>query len=75
MSFAEMKEQLPTLTAEERASLLECLQALEEGMSVDEFRELKASIDEELRNPSPGYTAEEVLAELDKLGRSDVAAA
>jgi hypothetical protein len=75
MSFTEMKELLPTLTAEERASLFECLQALEEGVSVEEFRALKAAIEESLLDTSPTYTAEEMLAEIDKLGRSDAAAA
>ncbi len=69
-----MKELLPTLSNEERASLLECLQALEEGVSVEEFRELKAAIDEALNDTSPTHTAEEVLAEIRALSRSDATA-
>jgi hypothetical protein len=74
MSFAEVKELLPTLTAEERASLFECLQALEEGVSVEEFRAIKAAIEEELNHPSPTCRIEELEADLERLGRGDAAA-
>jgi hypothetical protein len=53
MSFAEMKELLPTLTPEERSSLIESLQAMEEGVSVEEFRRINAALDEEINDPSP----------------------
>lgn len=42
MSFAEIKELLPTLSIEERTELHECLQALEEGVSVEELRAMNA---------------------------------
>jgi hypothetical protein len=67
MSFAEMKDLLPTLSEKERAELSDCLGAIEEGVSVEEYRALKASIEEALRDTSPTFSAEEVLAEIEKL--------
>jgi hypothetical protein len=75
MSFAELKELLPTLSEKERAELSDCLGAIEEGMSVEEFRALKASLEESLHDTSPTFSAEEVLAEIEKLGRGDAPAA
>ena len=64
MSFAEMKELLPTLTPEERASLIESLQAMDEGVSVEEFRTINAVLDEEIHDPSPEVSIDEVRAGL-----------
>ncbi len=60
MSFAEIKEALPSLSADERAELSETLHAMEEGVSVEELRAINAALDEELNDPSPGFTLEEV---------------
>ena len=60
MSFAEIKEALPTLSPSQLAELRETLQALEEGVSVEELRAMNAAIDAELNDPSPGLTLEEV---------------
>ena len=40
MSFAEMKEALVTLSPEQRAELQEHLHALEEGVTVEQLREI-----------------------------------
>jgi len=56
MNFAEAKERLPTLSTEERASVLQCLQA---GVSVEELYAIKAAIDAELDDPSPTCAVEE----------------
>jgi alpha-D-ribose 1-methylphosphonate 5-triphosphate synthase subunit PhnG len=73
MSFAEMKESLSTLSASERAELHEHLQAMEEGVSIEELRAIKATLDEELNDPSPELTLEEVRASVEAAGRSDAA--
>jgi len=73
MSFAEMKEALVTLSAEERAELQEHLHALEEGVSIRELRAINAALDEELKNPSPGLTYEEVRESIRSLKPGDVA--
>jgi hypothetical protein len=71
MSFAEMKELLPTLSVDERASLFECLQALEEGISVEELRAMNAAIEEELNDPSPRLTSDQVRQNLREMIRSN----
>ena len=67
MSVAEMMELLPTLTSEERIELMDQLGALEEGVSLDEFRAIRAAIDEALRDPSPSVPVEEVYKDLERL--------
>jgi hypothetical protein len=69
-----MKEKLPTLSTEERASLLECLQAMKEGISVEEFRAIKAAIKEPTNDPSPSCSLEDLEADLEKFGLSNAAA-
>ncbi len=64
MSFAEMKQLLPTLTPEERASLIESLQAMDGGVSVEEFRAINAALDKEINDPSPEISIDEVRAGL-----------
>lgn len=73
MSFAEIKELLPTLSIEERTELHECLQALEEGVSVEELRAMNAAIEEELNDPSPTLTLDEVRQNLRDMVRGDAA--
>jgi hypothetical protein len=60
MSFAEIKEALPKLSPAQWSELRENLQALEEGVSVEELRAMNAAIDEALNDPSPGFTLEQV---------------
>jgi len=75
MSFAEMKELLPTLTPEERASLIESLQAMDEGVSVEEFRAINSALDEEIKDPSPEVSIDEVRAGLASWVRRNAAQA
>jgi hypothetical protein len=72
MSFAEMKEAVCTLSPAERAELAEYLAALEEGVSVEEFRRINAAIQEALDDPTPPLTLEEVRADLKSLKLGDV---
>ncbi len=67
-----MKEAVSALTPAERVELAEYLAALEEGMSVEEFRRMNAALEEELNDPSPEVTLEEVRAELKSLKLGDV---
>jgi hypothetical protein len=60
VSFSELKEALVNLSSQERAELQTHLHALEEGVSVQELRSINAALDEELNDPSPGLTLEEV---------------
>ena len=53
MSLSEIQTALPSLTPEERATLQEALYALEEGVSVEEWREMNAAIEEAFNDPSP----------------------
>ena len=64
MSFAEIKEALVTLSPKERLELQEHLHALEEGISVEELRAINFALDEELNDPSPGFTLEQVRESL-----------
>jgi hypothetical protein len=73
MSFAEMKELLPTLTSQEQDELQDCLGALKEGVSVEEFRAIRAAIDEALMDPSPSIPIEEVREKLKKWAHGDAA--
>jgi len=73
MSFSEIKEALVTLSPEQRTELQESLHALEEGVSVEELRAINATLDEELNNPSPGLTLEEVRENIRSLKSGDVA--
>ena len=71
MSLSEIEAALPTLTLEERAALQEALYALEEGVSVEEWREMNAAIEEAFNDPSPSIPAEEVFAKIEaKFGRN-----
>lgn len=73
MSFAEIKEELATLSPEQRAELRESLHALEEGVSVGELRTINAALDEEIHDPSPGLSLEEVRKNIRSLKPSDAA--
>ena len=71
MSLSEIQSAPPSITLEERAALHEALYALEEGVSVEEWRAMNAAIEEELRDPSPTIPAEQVFAKLEaKYGRN-----
>ena len=73
MSFSEIKEALVTLSPEQRTELQESLHALEEGVSIEELRAINATLDEELNDPSPGLTLEEVRENIRSLKSGDVA--
>ena len=64
MSLTEIQSALPSLSPEERATLQEALYALEEGVSVEEWREMNAAIEEAFNDPSPSIPSEEVFAKL-----------
>jgi hypothetical protein len=73
MSFAELKEALVTLSPQQRAEVQEHLHALEEGVSIAELRAINAVIDEELNDPSPGFTLEEVRESIRSMKPGDAA--
>ena len=73
MSFAEMKEALATLSPEQRAELEEHLHALDEGVTVEELREINAMLDVELNDPSVRLTLEQARENIRSLKLSDVA--
>jgi hypothetical protein len=73
MSFAEIKEALPSLSAGERAELSETLSALEEGVSVEQFRAMKAAVEEELNDPSEDLTADQVRDSIRSMKFGDAA--
>jgi hypothetical protein len=68
-----MKEALIALSPEQRAELQESLQAIEEGVSVQELRAILAALDEELDDPSPGVALEQVRENILSLKPGDVA--
>jgi len=71
VSLTEIQTALPSLTSEERKVLQESLDALEEGVSVEEWRAMNAALDEELNEPSPTIPAEQVFAEMEaRLGQN-----
>jgi hypothetical protein len=70
MSFAEVKEAVAQLSEEECSELIEQLQAQQEGVSIEEFRAIKAALDEALNDPSPSLSLKEVRAELDAWSRA-----
>jgi hypothetical protein len=73
MSFTEIKEALATLSPEQRAELEEHLHALDEGVTVEELREINAMLDEELNDPSARLTLEQARENIRSLKLSDVA--
>jgi DNA-binding transcriptional MerR regulator len=73
MSFAELKEALVTLSPEQRAELEEQLHALDEGVTVKELREINAMLDEELTDPSAGFTLEQAREQIRRLNLGDAA--
>ncbi len=72
MSFAEIKEALPTLSQAQRAELEEQLHALDEGITIEQLREINAMLEEELNDPSPSLTLEQVRESLRSLKLGDV---
>lgn len=71
MTFAEIKQALATLSPEQRAELEEQLHALNEGVSVQQLREINAMLDEELNDPSPELTLDEVRKNIRQLKLGD----
>ncbi len=70
MSLAEIKEAVAALSAEERSQLRDVLDALEEGVSVEELRAIDHALDEALKGREPSIPAEQVWAEMDELLKS-----
>ena len=75
MTFAEVKDNLAALSPAERSELLECLQALEEGMDVAHFRAMNAAIEKALAEPGPGVAIEEVRKRFQLMARTHATAA
>lgn len=73
MSLSEIQAALPELTLEERATLHEMLFALEEGVTVEEWRAMNAALEEELAHPSATIPAEQVFARLEAKYQSNAA--
>jgi len=73
MSFAEIKDALATLSPEQRAELEERLHALDEGVTVEELREINAMLDEELNDPSASFTLEQARERIRRLNLGDAA--
>jgi hypothetical protein len=73
MSFAEIKEALPTLSPEQRAELEEQLHALDEGVTVEQLHEINAMLDEEINDPSTGFTLEQARERISRLNVGDAA--
>ena len=67
MSLAEIKEAVAALSADERNQLRDMLDALEEGVSVEELHAIDHALDEALISKEPSILAEKVWAEVDKL--------
>jgi hypothetical protein len=67
MSFAEIKDALATLSPEQRGELEEQLHALDEGVTVEQLREMNAMLDEELNDPSVGFTLEQARERIRRL--------
>jgi len=65
MSLSEIQSALPSFTLEERVALHEALYALEEGVSVEEWRAMNAAIEEAFNDPSSTISAEQVFAKLE----------
>ncbi len=72
MSFDDVKKAIATLSPEQRTELEEALHALDEGITVEELRELNAMIDEELNDPSPELSVEQVRESIRSLKPGDV---
>lgn len=68
-----MKEALATLSPEQRAELQDHLDAIDQGVTVQELRAIHAALDEELSSPSPGLTLQEARANLRSLKPGDAA--
>ena len=68
-----MKEALVTLSPEQRAELEERIHALDEGITVEQLREINAMLDEELDTPSARYTVEQARERLRHLKLGDAA--
>jgi len=60
------------LSPEQRAELEEELHALNEGISVEQLREINAMLDEEINDPSPGLTVKQVRENIRSLKTGDV---
>ncbi len=66
-----MKQALFSLSPEQRAELEEQIHALDEGVTVEQLREINAMLDEELNDPSARYTFEQARKRLWDLNLDD----
>jgi hypothetical protein len=70
MSLAEIKEAVAALSSEERNQLRDILDAMEEGVSVEELHAIDHALDEALNSKEPSIPAEQVWAKMDELLKS-----
>ena len=66
MSLAELKEAVVALSAEERHQLRDVLDALEEGVTVEQLHEIDSMLEEAINSKEPRLTLEEAREELKK---------
>jgi hypothetical protein len=67
MSLAELKEAVVALSSEEHHQLRDVLDALEEGVTVEQLLEIDHMLDEAINDKSPSIPAEQVWAEMKML--------
>jgi hypothetical protein len=71
MSLAELKEAVVALSAEERHQLRDVLDALEEGVTVEQLHEIDHMLDEAINSTEPRLSLHEARLEIKKrLGRT-----
>jgi len=64
MSLAELKEAVVALSVEERHQLRDILDALEEGVTVEQLHEIDHMLEEALNSKEPRLSLDEVRAEM-----------
>ena len=64
MSLAELKEAVVALSVEERHQLRDVLDALEEGITVEQLHEIDRMLDEALNDKEPTIPGDQVWAEM-----------
>ena len=67
MSLAELKEAVVALSVDERHQLRDVLDALEEGVTVEQLHEMDHMLDEAINSTEPSIPIEEVRAEMNAL--------
>lgn len=64
MSLAEIKEAVTALSAEERHHLRDVIDALEEGVTVEQLHEIDRMLDEAINSNEPRLSLDEARAEI-----------